>query len=88
MLADDCDFGGTRAKRGVFLSYRQARTLRVTLTLSLTLTLAPTTPLINQLIINRQHLAEGRLEHLAAMNFSSLPPPLDRWGCLARYAHV
>ena len=56
MLADDCDFGGTRAKRGVFLSYRQARTLRVTLTLSLTLTLAL--------------------------------PPLDRWGCLARYAHV
>ena len=56
MLADDCDFGGARAKRGAFLSYRQ-------------------------------HLAEGRLEHLAAMNFSSLPPPLDRWGCLARYAH-
>ena len=54
MLADDCDFEGRRAKRGVHLSYRQ-------------------------------HLAEGRLTHLAAMNFSSLPPPLDRWGCLARY---
>ena len=53
MLADDCDFGGTRAKRGVFLSYRQARTLQVTLTLSLTLTLAlplPLSPLINQFI--------------------------------------
>jgi len=54
MLADDCDFEGVHAKRGVYLAYRQ-------------------------------HLAEGRLEHLAAMNFSSLPPPLDRWGCLARY---
>ena len=41
MLADDCDFEGRRAKRGVHLSYRQ-------------------------------HLAEGRLTHLAAMNFSSL----------------
>ena len=50
MLADDCDFGGTRAKRGVFLSYRQARTLRVTLTLSLTLTLALAQPLPPPLI--------------------------------------
>ena len=50
MLADDCDFGGTRAKRGVFLSYRQARTLRVTLTLSLTLTLALPLPLSPPLI--------------------------------------
>ena len=45
MLADDCDFGGTGAKRGVFLSYRQARTVRVTLTLSLRPSPSPPLPL-------------------------------------------